>query len=452
MAETGESRYDKLDKLDELIGSRTAARLEAAAHLRRLIHRYPETAFEEHRTAEAIARFLKPLGLHVETGVGRTGVVAMVRGLAVNNDDEDVDDRAAGRRVVALRADMDALAVTEQTDLPFSSEVPGFMHACGHDMHCAIVAGAAAVLADLASYLPGDVKLLFQPAEESGSRPAPDIDPFKVFRRGATGAQEMIAAGVLDDPAVDAIIGMHCWPDLPVGVVGVDPRMAMAGNGSLRVRIRGQGGHGATPHLTVDPVPIAASVVLALQTLVSRRNEPANPFVLSVTTIHGGTAANVIPDQVELQATLRSVKPGYLENEVPRRIEQLVRGIVTGYGAQCDMACGAGLPVTINDMRMVEAARRSAASILGADRVRLLDTLSMTSEDFAYFAELVPAVYLKLGVASDSSAASLHSPAFSPDERALEVGIKTMVRLAFDLCRTGLTGSDRDPTGQGCAG
>lgn len=420
MAETGTSINGSLD---ELIQSRTAARLEAVRELRRSIHRYPETAFEEHRTAETIVAFLTPLGLDIKTCVGQTGVMTTVHGVAPG----------AGR-VIALRGDMDALAVTEQTGLPFASERPGFMHACGHDIHCAIVAGAAAVLADLAAYLPGDVKVLFQPAEESGSRPAPDIDPFKVFKRGATGGQEMIAAGVLENPAVDAIVGLHCWPDLPVGTVGVDPRVAMAGNGSLRIRIRGQGGHGATPHQTIDPVPIAASVVLALQTLVSRRNEPANPFVLSVTTIHGGTAANVIPDKVELQATLRSVKPGYLEGDVPRWIEQMVRGIVAGYGAECDLACGAGLPVTVNDPRMVEAAQRAAAAILGPDKVRLLDTLSMTSEDFAYFADLVPAVYLKLGVASEGSTASLHNPAFSPDERALAVGIATMVRLAFDLC------------------
>ncbi|MDP2871810.1 MAG: M20 family metallopeptidase [Bacillota bacterium] len=433
-------------KLNALIEARTAARLEAATQLRRRIHRYPEPGFEEHRTAETIAEFLAPLGLEVRTGAGRTGVVAMVRGLAAGGPvlagssvaAASAAPDAGSRRVVALRGDMDALSVTEQTGLPFSSERPGFMHACGHDMHSAIVAGATAVLADLASHLPGDVKVLFQPAEESGSRPAPDIDPFKVFKRGAGGAQEMIAAGVLDGPKVDAIVGMHCWPDLPLGTVGVDPRVAMAGNGSLRVRIRGQGGHGATPHQTIDPVPIAASVVLALQTLVSRRNDPANPFVLSVTTIHGGTAPNVIPDKVELQATLRSVKPGYLEREVPQRIEQLVRGIVSGYGAECDIACGAGLPVTVNDPRVVETARRSAAAILGADNVRLLDALSMTSEDFAYYASLVPAVYLKLGVASETSAAPLHNPFFSPDEGALAVGIKIMVRLAFDLCREGI--------------
>ncbi len=424
MAETGTPINGDLN---QLIESRTSARLEAVREFRRSIHRYPEAAFEEHRTAETIVDFLAPLGLDIKTGVGKTGVMTTVRGLAPG----------AGR-VIALRADMDALQVTEQTGLPFASERPGFMHACGHDVHCAIVAGAAAVLADLAAYLPGNVKVLFQPAEESGSRPAPDIDPFKVFKRGATGAQEMIAAGVLEDPAVEAIIGLHCWPDLPVGTVGIDPRVAMAGNGSLRIRVRGQGGHGATPHQTIDPVPVAATLVLALQTLVSRRNEPANPFVVSVTTIHGGTVPNVIPDKVELQATLRSVKPGYLEGDVPRWIEQMVRGIVAGYGAECDLACGAGLPVTVNDPAMVEAARRAAAAILGPDKVRTLDALSMTSEDFAYFANLVPAVYLKLGVAGDEgSAAPLHNPAFSPDERALAVGIATIVRLAFDLCAGG---------------
>ncbi|HAI21742.1 MAG TPA: amidohydrolase [Clostridiales bacterium UBA8153] len=422
--------------LNAKIGALTDKHLAAATELRRAIHAHPEIGFEETETAAAVARFLSPFGLEVRRDVGGEGITALLRGGGCG--------QAAGtamepRRVIGLRADLDALAVTEETGLPFASRIPGKMHACGHDMHAAVLAGAAAVLCELREELRGDIKFLFQPAEETASRPVPGVDPFKVFQRGKTGAQLMIEAGALEDPKVDAIVGLHCWPDLPTGTVGVDPRTAMAGNGVLRVRVLGKGGHGATPHHTIDPVPIAASMILALQTMVSRYNDPADPLVLSITTIHAGTAVNVIPEQAEFQATIRSVKPGYIEGEVSERAVAMVRGIAAAYGAQVDVTCGAGLPVTVNDPPLVRRSLESIEAVLGSGRTVTLDALAMTSEDFAYFAQLVPCVYLKLGVAAPDGCMPLHNPRFAPDEGALAVGIKALVRLAVDLCGDGLT-------------
>ncbi len=416
------------DDLNGRIVEAVERHLPAAVALRRELHAQPEIGFEERATSDRIAAYLARLALSgVRRHVADYGIVALLRGRG----------NQGGGSVVGLRADMDALSVQEETGLPFSSSIPGKMHACGHDIHMATLAVAAAALCDLGDEFQGDIKFIFQPAEESGGRVADGTDPFKEHKRGLGGAQRMIQDGALKEPDVDAIIGLHCWPDLPVGTVGVDPHVAMGGNGVLRVRIIGKGGHGATPHQTVDPVVIAATAILALQTLVSRFNDPANPFVLSITTIHGGTAVNVIPEQVEFQATLRSVKPGFLETEIPARAARMVRGIAEGFGAKCDVACGPGLPVTVNDPRLVEQARQSAAAILGAQSVRLLDRVAMTSEDFAYFAQLVPAIYLKVGVAGPEGCAPLHNPRFAPEEDAIAVGAKTLVRIALDLCRAG---------------
>lgn len=413
---------------NQQINAAVERHLPGVVALRRAIHAEPEVGFEEERTSAKVAAYLAPLGLEIKQGLAVHGISALLRGGAPAAECLD------RRPVFGIRADLDALAVEEETGLPFASHVPGKMHACGHDMHMAIVAGAAAVLRDLAPELAGDIKFIFQPAEESGGKVVEGVDPFVEFRRALGGAQRMIKDGVMANPTVDAIAGLHCWPELPVGTVGVDPKVAMGGNGVLRARIKGRGGHGATPHLTLDPVPVAATAILALQTLVSRANDPADPFVVSITTIHAGTAVNVIPEKVEFQATLRSVRPGYLETDIPQRATRMVRGIAEAYGADCDVACGPGLPVTVNDAAMVERAIAAASSILGPEKVRKLDRISLTSEDFAYYAQEVPGVYIKVGVAGPDGCAPLHNPRFAPQEDALAVGIRTLVRMAVDFC------------------
>lgn len=421
-------------ELGRLVQASISRRLPAAIALRRKLHAHPETAFEETQTSNIVASYLAGVPyLEVTRGLaGGTGLVATLRGTAPD------PETWPHRPVVALRADLDALAVPERTGLPYSSRHPGRMHACGHDLHMAAVATAGAVLSDLRDHLRGDIKLIFQPAEEAGSRPGPEQDPFVEYGRGPSGGQLMIAGGVLESPRVDAIAGLHCWPDLPVGVVGVDPRVAMAGNGVLRVRVRGRGGHGAAPHRTIDPVPVAATIILALQTLVSRYNDPANPFVLSVTTLEAGSVVNVIPEKVELQATLRAVKPGFLEHDIGLRAPEMVRGIAAAFGAGCDVTFGTGYPVTTNDPRLVEAALASVRSALGDGAARRLTDLAMTSEDFAYYAQAVPGVYLKVGVAGPGGCLPLHNPGFAPDEGALPVAITAAAQLALDLCRLGL--------------
>ncbi|MDP2859947.1 MAG: M20 family metallopeptidase, partial [Bacillota bacterium] len=326
------------------------------------------------------------------------------------------------------------------TGLAFASENEGIMHACGHDMHMAAVAGLAAVLARLsrdASDRPagappaGAVRFIFQPAEEGSAVRADSDDLFKPRPRGRRGAEVMMDEGALRD--VDAIVGLHCWPDLPAGTIGVDPKIAMAGNASLYVRIRGKGGHGATPHKTIDPVPVAATLILALQTIASRRSNPSNPFVLSVCSMHAGTTGNVIPDKAELIATLRSSTPGFLDKEMPAMLADMVNGIVRAYGAEAEMAYTPGLPPVVNDAALVRQFVESGNRALGDGKVVVLNEAAMTSEDYAYYAEAVPGVYVKVGVAGAGGCAPLHSPLFSPDESALETAIRAIGAFVYDV-------------------
>jgi len=394
--------------LDSVIGS-----LESEiTSLRRTIHQNPELGWLEQSTSATIAAFLERHGYQVKRAVG-TGLIVDLEGTA---------PVSGPRKRIVVRADLDALPVQELTELPFASANAGVMHCCGHDVHMAVVAGLAATLAQVRDTLPGDVRFIFQPAEEGGRGTSQQSDPSKVNPNPKRAALQMMDAGALD--GAQAVVGVHCWPDLPVGSVGADPKAAMAGNGMLRVKIVGKGGHGATPHKTVDPVPVTAQVILALQTIASRKNNPSSPFVLTIGTIHGGTTSNVIPDFVEFAATLRSYVPGYIENEVKPLIENMIRGIAEANGATAEIVCAEGLPPVINDKAMVDAFLESATQSLGKGKAVLLDEASMTSEDYAYYAQALPSVYIKLGVAGEAGCYPLHNARFSPDERSIAVGIK----------------------------
>ena len=392
--------------------------------LRRQIHSAPELPWQETQTQLTVEAFLKNHGYETRRVAG-TGLIADLSGTAV---------AGTRPRTLAIRADLDALPVQEDTGLDFASKTPGVMHACGHDVHAAVVAGLAAVMARIRDDLPGRVRFMFQPAEEGGSSRTPGVDPFKTIPVSRRGAERMMDDGALD--GVDAIVGAHTWPELPVGAVGVDPKTAMAGNATLRIRIKGRGGHGAMPHRAIDPVPVAASLVLALQTIASRRSNPANPFVLTIGSLHAGTAASIIPETAELMATLRSSAPGYLDKEIPEVLRKMVHGIVEGAGAQVDMAYAPGLPPSVNDAALVDAFLASASRTLGRQNAILLDEVSMTSEDFAYYAEAVPAVYVKVGVAGKDGSAPLHNPHFNPDERSIEVAIRVLAGFALDFLRS----------------
>jgi len=427
-------------------------------NLRRELHRIPERAWSETKTQTAILSFLERQGLQprkaggtgllVDVPLAVTAVGPASRGTTHGPFEEHAPQSPVASstlprpRRVAIRADLDALPVTEQTGLAFASEHAGMMHACGHDMHMAAVAGLAVILNALAAaaQAPGrvtdapkdctSVRFIFQPAEEGSAVKADFDDLLKLRPRGQRGAQVMMDEGALSD--VDAIVGLHCWPDLPAGTIGVDPKIAMAGNASLYIRIRGKGGHGATPHKTIDPIPVTATLILALQTIASRRSNPSNPFVLSVCSMHAGTTGNVTPDKAELIATLRSSTPGFLDKQMPAMLDDMVKGIVKAFGAEAEMAYTPGLPPVVNDPALVQQFIKSATRVLGDGKAVVLDEAAMTSEDYAYYAEQVPGVYVKIGVAGAGDCGPLHSPVFSPDESALATAIKAIGAFIYD--------------------
>ncbi len=380
---------------------------------RRDFHQHPELGNQETRTAKVIADELRKLGYEVKAGVAGTGVIGVLKG---------------GRPgpVVALRADMDALPVTEQVDLPFKSTAKaewngqqvGVMHACGHDNHMAIQLGAATVFAKLRDRLPGTVTLIFQPAEE-----------------GPGGAEPMIKAGALDSPKVDAIFGLHVFP-LPAGSIQYRPGPMMASADSFVIKVRGRQTHGAIPWGGVDPIVVGSQIVLALQTIISRSvNITEAPAVVTVGRFTGGNRSNIIPDDVELEGTVRTFDEGVRKN-IHDRIRSIAANISESAGATATVEFGLGYPVTRNDPALTERMLPTLRRAAGADNVRL-GPLTGTAEDFSYFQQKVPGMFVFLGVTPRSQdhtkAAINHSPLFFADESALPVGVRVMANLALDF-------------------
>ncbi len=401
--------------------SRLPAVMPKVIAWRRDIHEHPELSNEEVRTAALVAAHLRSLGLEVQTGIGKTGVVGILRG---------------GRPgpVVALRADMDALPVTEQVDLPFRSRVRtqwqgaevGVMHACGHDNHVAILMGAAEVLAGMKATLPGTVKFIFQPAEE-----------------GLGGAKAMIADGALRAPVPSAIFGLHVWPTM-VGEIGVrtGPQMAAAGNFSIIVK--GRQTHGSQPWSGVDPIVVSAQIILGLQTIASRQvNVAYLPSVLTVGQIQGGNRSNIIPDSVVMVGTLRTFDDA-MRRDIASRITRTAQDIATSAGATAIVKIDEGGLVQANDTslteRMVPTLRRAA----GAGGFKFMNPI-MGSEDFPEFTRDIPGVFFFLGVTpkgqDPAAAPANHSPLFFADEAALETGVRAMSALAVDYLSAPVSGA-----------
>jgi amidohydrolase len=400
-------------EIDRLAGETMAA----VVAWRRDFHQHPELGNREVRTAKVIADALRSMGYDVATGIAHTGVVGVLRG-------------ARPGPVVALRADMDALPVMEQVDLPFKSTAKatwnnaevGVMHACGHDNHMAIALGAAAILARLKDQLPGSVKLIFQPAEE-GAPPG---------EQG--GAELMVKEGVLDNPKVDAIFGLHVFP-IPVGTITYRAGPLMASADEFTIRITGRQTHGAVPWGGVDPIVIGAQIVTAMQTIISRTvNITEAPAVVTVATFHGGNRSNIVPETAELGGTIRSFDER-ARKDIHRRIRDIATGIAEASGGTAEVTISLGYPVTVNDPalteRMVPTLRRAA----GAANVSV-GPLTGTAEDFAYFQQRVPGLYVFLGVTPKDrdprTAPQNHSPLFFADEAALPVGVRTLTSLAVD--------------------
>ena len=398
---------------------------ERITGLRQRIHQYPELGNREFNTAALVADHLRALEFdEVHTGIAHTGVVGILRG---------------GRPgpVVAVRADMDALPVTEFTPYPFRSTVRttylgqevGVSHACGHDIHVAVQLGVASVLAGMRDELPGTVKFIFQPAEEG---PPPGEDG---------GARMMVAEGVLQDPAPSAIFGLHSFAEMEVGKVGFTSGPALAAVDHFKIRILGLQAHGAAPHLGIDPIVMASQAVSAFQTIRSRNLPPLEPSVVTVGIIRGGTRFNIIPHVVEMEGTVRTYNPD-VRDAVERRMGEILDGITAAGGGTFELEYDRGTPATINDPALGERMLPTLARVVGEENVVDLDP-TMGGEDFAYFANEVPGFFFRLGqVIPGGTSGGHHTPDFQADNSAVPVGIRAMTNLLLDYLKAANPATD----------
>lgn len=368
--------------------------------IRRHLHSHPELSGQEYKTAAYVAGVLSSCGLHVQELVGKTGVVADLTGAG-----EDT-------RILAIRTDMDALPIHEQTGLDFSSQQPGIMHACGHDVHTTVGLGAAMVLSQLGTILPGTIRFLFQPAEET-----------------AQGASWMIRDGALNQ--VTSILGVHVFPTIPGGSIGIRYGALTAAADDLELIITGESGHGARPHEAIDAIWIAAQVMTALQQAISRTHNPLRPVVLTIGQIQGGRAPNVIADQVRLLGTVRSLHPE-TSATLPAWIEGIVSGVCQMYGAKYQMNYRRGVPSVQNDPLLTQMTESAAAEAWGSERVQILLEPSLGAEDFSLYLDQAPGTMFRLGVAfADQPNYPLHHPQFHVDESAIVTGVVTMAYSAY---------------------
>ena len=381
--------------------------LPAMRAWRTAFHQEPELSLHEERTREKIVTALKELGVPYRTYDDFYGVVGTIGA-----------DRSGP--VVALRADMDALPVTERTGLAFQSRYPGKMHACGHDVHMSALLGAAAMLVRGGRSTGGPVKLLFQPAEEEGDR---------------GGALPLMEHGCLEDPKVDYVVGQHVDPALPLGTVGwrIGPTMAAADY--FRITVLGRGGHASTPQQGPDAIVIASEIVTGLQTLVSRVREPFDPVVVSVGSVHGGTRHNILPSEVVLEGTVRTLRASTREL-MERALRRKVRAIAAGHGAKARVVYRQGYPPLLNPAGPTRVVAEGLGVELGRKNVVEVEHPLMGAEDFARYLERVPGTFLRLGVGIPERPASLHSATFAPDDRALVLGAAVLVTAAESLQRS----------------
>ena len=369
--------------------------------IRRHIHAHPELSGEEYQTAAFIAGVLSANGLHVEEGIGRTGVIGELKGTQSSDN------------ILAIRTDMDALPIQERTSLEYASSIPGVMHACGHDIHTTVGLGTAMILSQIASELGGKVRFIFQPAEEI-----------------AQGANWMVKDGVMNNVA--AILGLHVFPSIPAGSVGIRYGALTAAADDLEIIIIGESGHGARPHEAIDAIWIASQVITSLQQAISRTQNPLRPVVLSIGKINGGRAPNIIADRVQLLGTVRSLHPE-TRNNLPDWIEKIVSNVCNSYNAKYQVNYRQGVPSVQNDNALTQLLQSAAEEAWTNERVQILPEPSLGAEDFSVYLEHAPGAMFRLGVGYEERIINhpLHHPQFEVDESAIMTGVVTLAYAAY---------------------
>lgn len=383
-----------------------ARNLDKVIEHRRWLHAHPELTGKEEKTAAYIAAALRDMGLEPTENVGGYGVTALIHG------------KNPGK-CVGLRADFDALPLTEVTGLPFASQNPGVTHACGHDCHTAMLLGAAYALLELRDQFDGTVKLIFQPAEE---------DPM------ASGARKMIDEGVLENPKVDGMFGQHVWPQYPLGQVAVRNGAMMASSDRFFITVRGKSSHGSAPEHGIDAIAIAAQVITALQTIVSRSVSPLDSAVVTIGLISGGKRYNVIADEVKMEGTCRNLNP-VVRNAMPARMEKIIKGAVEGLGGTYEFTYFMGYSPTVNDPHKFETIRDSIVEACGSDALAIPETSALGGEDYSFYCEKVPSGFFWLGCRDPEQpmeqTAPIHNGGFNPMEEALPIGMEVMLTAAL---------------------
>lgn len=375
---------------------------DQVVELRHYFHMYPELAFEEVKTARRVADTLRNHGIEVKEGIAKTGVVGLIKG-------------GKPGPTVLLRADMDALRLNEEANLSYKSKVPGVMHACAHDGHTAGLLGTAMILNEIKEQISGNIKVLFQPAEED-----------------AGGALPMIEEGVLENPKVDAAFGIHLMGTVNEGVIQLKKGPLMAAPDVFKITIIGKGGHASMPNLSIDPICISSQLINELQTFVSRRISPILPAVISVTTIHGGDTHNVIPNTVELSGTIRTLDKEVRE-WIPGAMESLIKNITETNGASFRLEIKKGFPPLINNEEMTDIVAKAAAKVVGDENVRFAKLPNMGAEDFSYFCEHVPASFFYIGISENKEQPlSHHHPEFQWNDKNLKIYMEAMAQVALE--------------------
>jgi len=393
-----------MKELQSLIKEKATLYKDEVIAFRRYLHQNPELSFKEFNTSRYVCDKLDEFGIEYEKGIVKTGIVGLIKG---NNPNS---------KIIALRADLDALPIIEENDVSYKSLNEGVMHACGHDVHTSSLLGVAKILNEVKNQFDGTIKLIFQPGEE----------------KLPGGASLMIAEGVMENPSPSAIVGQHVYPQLDAGKVGFKSGMYMASCDELYVTIKGEGGHAALPHQNIDPILISSHIITALQQLISRMMPPTIPAVLSFGKIIGNGATNVIPDKVELEGTFRAMDEEW-RGKAHTKMTKMAESIAESMGGECEFRIEKGYPFLINEESLTNSAKEAAIEFLGNENVIDLD-LRMTAEDFAYYSQIKPACFYRLGIKNKNkkTTSGLHSSTFNIDEEAIETSIGLMSWIAVN--------------------